>query len=216
MPASVVSPQSQRLDLYDVVGEGSFKIPHFVQHVALHQGGARDLVFGEAVEVVHMGPPLRGHDRLTPNAMGRVPLDSEELKRIETWIEKVVDEYHVVNANARRQYVIDPPWEDVPDPNTGVRRYRRYSCAGFVLDAHRQVDIELLDRRSASLPEVAAETIQVSYPGLRTNRLAEFGLRGNGPWRIVLAGYVLHSLNRTTEEIRQRPYEAQVGDECFS
>ena len=38
---------------------------------------------------------------------------------------------------------------------------------------------------------------------------------GDGPWPVVLAGYVLNSLNRDEDEIRSAPYNATAGDEFF-
>lgn len=115
----------------------------------------------------------------------------------------------------RDQYIIDPPYKDECDPNTGVRRYRRYSCAGFVIDGYRQVNIELLQLDASSLPEVDRQTIESAYAGVSRELLDQFGLHGDGPWRIILAGYVLHALDRSTDDIHKQPYKAQSGDESF-
>ena len=144
---------------------------------------------------------------------GRVPLDTPEITLIGTWIEKIADELSTISR--RKQYRIDPPWEDVTDLNTGVRRYRRYSCAGFVIDAHRIVGIELLNLEEASRPEVHAQTLRSVYPTAAHRDLQDFGLHGDGPWRVVLPGYVIHSLNRPGDEIRSQPYQVQPGNERF-
>jgi hypothetical protein len=96
-----------------------------------------------------------------------------------------------------------------------VRRYRRYSCAGFVLDAHLQVEIELVETDEASLPEVGRDEIGAAYPELARmddQRRTWLGIPGDGPWRVLLAGYVLHALNRPTDKIRSEPYRARPGD----
>jgi len=162
-----------------------------------------------------MGPPLQTDGAIRVHAAGRVPLTVEEITRIEAWIEKIVDEYQAADVQGRQQYVIHPPWEDRRDQNTGVRRYRRFSCAGFVLDAYSQVDIELLEIEEAALPGVDRETLLVAYPRIDRVDLGRFGLHGDGPWRIVLAGYVLHALNRATQEVRQEPYRAKPGNGFF-
>lgn len=68
-----------------------------------------------------------------------------------------------------------------------------------------------------ALPEVDRQTIISAYRIAAGNpeRLPEFGLHGDGPWRIVLAGYVLHALSRATDQIRREPYQAGRGDEFF-
>ena len=123
----------------------------------------------------------------------------------------------VLSNNSTRQYVIHPPWQDHRDRNTGVVRYRRYSCAGFVLDAYEQIGIPLLETEEQSLPEVTSEAVEAAYPKPFENPglLPRFGLQGNGPWRVVLAGYVLHALDRSKADIREKPYPAQEGDEIF-
>lgn len=129
----------------------------------------------------------------------------------------MADEYRTAKANERRQYLVHPAWKDVRDPNTNVRRYRRYSCAGFVLDAHRQVELDLLKIDETSLPEVDKVTLATGYPGLEMHEslLDRLGIPGSGPWKVVLPGYVVHALDRTSEEVRQGPYYARLGDERF-
>lgn len=219
MPAFDLSQGSQTLARYDVVGMHSDDPPRFVRHVGLFDGDASSVSVNEKVKVAHMGPPLETRRRIRAQAIGRVPLTNDEVKQIEARIEEIADEYESEGAHRRQQYIVDPPWQDVRDPNTDVRRYRRFSCAGFVLDAHSQVDIELLDLDNSVLPEVDKETLQLAYADVDVARkgadLERYGVGGEGPWRIVLAGYVLHALNRPSELIRQEPYQAQSGDELF-
>jgi len=217
MPALDLEQGPQSLSRYDVVGMHADRQRRFVMHVGLHDADNRSVEVDDDVSAVHMRPPLKHGEAIKAHVAGHVPLTNDEIKEISAWIEEIADEYHASGANAIRQYVVDPPWEDEADPNTGVRRYRRYSCAGFVLDSHLQVDIELLKIDAGALPEVDQDTIASAYPeALRyRKRLREFGLRGNGPWKIVLAGYVLHALRRPTEQIREEPYQAQSGDEQF-
>ncbi len=151
-----------------------------------------------------------------------IPLTNSEMKEMEVWMEEIADEYADAGVkgkkNWREQYFITPPWKDVHDNNTGVRRYRRYSCAGFVLDGHRQIDIQLLNLDA--LPEVGRDAIAAAYaneagetPDL--SQLIQFGLEGEGPWPLALPGYVIRALDRSSEEIRSAPYQAKEGDELM-
>lgn len=217
MPAFNLSQGSQTLARYDVVGQHSDDLPSFIRHVGLFDGEASKVGVDEEVEVAHMGPPLQTGRGIRVHAVGRIPLTNDEIKQIEARIEEIADEYETEGADWKRQYIVDPPWQDVRDPNTGVRRYRRFSCAGFVLDSHLQIDIELLDLDHSVLPEVDKKTLQLAYPDVVRKRtdLQRYGVGGDGPWRIVLAGYVFHALDRPSELIRQEPYRAQSGDELF-
>ncbi len=217
MPAFVLSQGSQTLARYDVVGMHSDDPPRFVRHVGLFDGDDSSVSVNEEVKVAHMGPPLQTRRRIQAQAIGRVPLTNVEIKLVEAWILEIDDEYETEGADREQQYIVDPPWQDVRDPNTGVRRYRRFSCAGFVLDAHLQIDIELLDLDHSVLPEVDKKMLQLAYADVVRKRtdLERYGVGGEGPWRIVLAGYVLHALNRPSELIRREPYQAQSGDELF-
>ena len=214
MPIIDLTQGQKTMSRYDVVGQWSKIIEHFVVHVALLDEEKLFLEQGDKVNIIHMAPPLKREDEKTVDIGGCIPLTNEEKKQIEIWIEKVADEL----PNSRRdQYVIHPPWKDEEDPVTHIRRYRRYSCAGFVLDSHRQININLLDIREESLPLVDRQTIISAYPAAREypDILIDWGLKGNGPWKVVLAGYILHSLKRPSDEIRSAPYQAKKGDEKF-
>lgn len=216
MPTINLDQGPQTLSLCDVVGERAEGQTRFVKHVGLLDEDNQSVKMGDEVRVLHMGPPLE-QGTIKVHVVGRVPLRNDEIKIISTWFEKIVDEYPRL---PERQYVIHPPWKDEYDSNTGVRRYRRYSCAGFVLDSHHQVNIELIQIDADALdalPNVGQPTIISAYPYAEQHPtlLHKYGLEGGGPWKVVLAGYVLHALNRPTNQIRQEPYLAQEGDEQF-
>ena len=217
MPAIDLADYSSTLGRFDVVGERSKTTPDFVRHVALLDSDESEISGGDTVRVVHMGPPLEMGAQFCVDVAGRIPLTPDEINTIKTWIATVEAEYRSQFAHKLDQYVIDPPWSDFRDKNTGMRRFRRYSCAGFVLDAHAQVDVQLLVIDTNELPEVSSETVKTAYPEASSHPvlLAKWGLKGDGPWRIVLAGYVLHALDRSSDEIRAEPYLAQAGDELF-
>jgi hypothetical protein len=215
MPINDITQEPKTMSRYDVVGKWSESFKHFITHVALLDEDKSSVKSGDEVSAVHMRPPLKRGDKITVNVGGFIPLTNDERKQIETWIETVNDEsrgYHWPE-----QYVIHPPWKDEYDSNTGIRRYRRYSCAGFVLDSHLQININLLNINEDVLPLVDRETIISAYPPAEghPDLLIKWGLKGNGPWKVVLAGYVLHALDRPTDKIRNGPYQAKSGDERF-
>ncbi len=214
MPTINFDQGLQILSRYDVIGERAEGETRFVKHVGLLDEDNQLVEMGDEVSVVHMGPPLEQRGTTKAHVAGHVPLTTDEIKIISTWFEKIVDEYP---RSPTKQYVIYPPCKDESDPNTGARRYRRYSCAGFVLDGHLQVNIELLNIDESELPDVDRQSIVSAYPDAEghANLLLYWGLEGDGPWKVVLAGYVLHALNRSTDQIRQGPYRAKQGDEQF-
>jgi hypothetical protein len=217
MPAIDLQHGPRSLSRYDVVGEHADPGLRLVSHVGLNYADNLYAQAGDDITAVHMRPPLEHGERMRVHVAGNVPLTNDEIKEVSAWLEEIIDEYHEAEIDGIRQYIIDPAWKDEQDPNTGVRRYRRYSCAGFVLDGHRQVDIELLDVEPSALPEVGLQEIARIYPMVREHlgSLRRLGLEGDGPWRIVLAGYVLHSLNRPTGRVRQGSYRAQPGNARF-
>jgi hypothetical protein len=72
------------------------------------------------------------------------------------------------------------------------------------------VGISLIDTSAPEgLPEVDIETVARAYgEEVRTrDRLrTKIGLLDMGPWRILLAGYVCHAMNRPDESIRSASY----------
>ena len=217
MPPIDLEQGPQTLSPYDVVGQRAEGQTYFVTHVGFHAGGNQSVQAGGDVSAVHMRPPLKLGEPIKVHVAGHEPFTNDEITEIFSWIEEIADEYHKEGLGRREQYIIHPPWEDNCDSNTGVRRYRRYSCAGFVLDGHLQVDIELLQIDADALPNVNRSTIISAYPYAEQHPmlLSENGLEGDGPWKVVLAGYVMHALNRPTVQIRQGPYRAKEGDEQF-
>ena len=218
MPADLLTQEDRAIERFCVVGQFSSDPPRFVRHVALYSSQRRVIKQGQLVAVAHMGPPLRADGQIPVQIVGSIPLTVEEISEIETWIEKIRDEYELAHARRFDQYVIHPVSEDFRDPNTGVRRYRRFSCAGFVIDAHREVEIDLLDTDDDNLPEVSQKELVAAYPEvdrMDVTRRERLGLKGDGPWRVVLAGYVCHSLNRPSEVIRSVPYKPRVTDKRF-
>jgi len=132
-------------------------------------------------------------------------------------------------ANLFQQYVVIPHVTWVRSPENGRRIRRRFSCAGFVIESYRRAGIILIDTE-AELPEVDEELLLIAYPDLARLEGAkdrvkagygfkdreDLGLEGKGPWRVLLAGYVFHSLKRASvAHPRPSPYVPQSSSEGF-
>jgi len=122
-------------------------------------------------------------------------------------------------GSSREQYVICPHVENVlRDDHTIL--YRRFSCVGFVLEAYRDAGISVLLTDLAPPPLVGLDALKTQYPEFakildRPRERKKLGIPGDGPWPVVLAGYVLNALARPEREIRTTPYLARAGDEFF-
>ena len=213
MPATRLSEQPHEVNQYDVIGLYAQEEGDFVRHVALYDSSEPTVCRDQAVSVAHMEPPLQRGNQIQAHLVGVVPLTNDEVRKIETWIAKVADEYDDagISGSWGRQYRIDPPWMDFPP--TGPRRYTQFSCAGFVLTAYRQARLILLD--ISNLPEVERDTIDAAYQTAGRD-LSRWGLHSNRqPQPVVLPGYLLHALKRPADEIRQTPYRPKPEDARF-
>lgn len=67
------------------------------------------------------------------------------------------------------------------------------------------------------LPPVSLQLLDAAYPGVeaRPDLRARYKLGGDGPWNVVLAGYVLNALDRPVDAIRREPYQPVPGDGFF-
>ena len=221
MPASRLRTNvSERIPKFSVVG----KYPAdtgtlFVQHVALLRADAEIRYATPDVQVWHMGPPLvagplssiaaRREVSCTIHLAGTVELDAQDIEGIETWLAEADKENRPTGAfGDLQQYIVHPPVHWVRAEN-GIRLYRKFSCAGFVMECYRSVDINLIDDSNVeSLPEIDLETVAHAYGDtVRREKIRErFGIPDTGPWRIVLAGYIMHALDRPDAAIRNSPH----------
>lgn len=228
MPASRLRTNaSERIPKFSVVGKyladtGTL----FVQHVALLRADAEIRYATADVPVWHMGPPLvagplsamnaRRNATCTIHLAGTVDLDAQDMEGIETWLAEADKENRPLGLLP--QYIAHPPVLWVVAEN-GIPLYRRFSCAGFVMECYRSVDINLIDDSNHErLPELDLETLANAYgDSVRKNeRREQLGISGAGPWRIVLAGYVMHALDRPDAAIRNSPHKPKsVAEKGF-
>jgi hypothetical protein len=184
--------------------------PNFVQHVALLREGG-PVVAKEEVNVLHMGPPLVAGDQArTTNPTERkcrtdlvadLVLDAEERESIADWLSHVESEDVNHPWNPVEQYIVVPHFKWETARETGRRIRRRFSCAGFVIEAYRHANIRLIDA-DGELPDVREDLLRAAYPNVDLSRhdrvRAKWGLGGSGPWKVILAGYLFHSTVRAT------------------
>ena len=170
--------------------------------------------------VVHMQPPLQRLGQCHANCVGAAGLTADEQLQIGVFADEVELEYAAVHQGKPwQQYVISPHVaEERRDDQTVV--FRRFSCAGFVVEAYREAGVDVLRTDDDRLPAVSLDELKTQYPAfaesLASSRLRQkLGIPGDGPWRVVLAGYVLNALARSEDEIRSEPDSASAGDGFF-
>ena len=210
------SDTTQDCSKYSIVG--NYATRPFVKHAALLKADTALLFGADNVLVWHIGPPLVAGTRTTAAAVehsrrttihlvGFLDLDADDIEGIETWLADVDNEERppvTSPIDMLAQYRVSPAIYWVPAEND-TALYRQFSCVGFVMDCYRFIGINLIDDSCAeNLPEVTLDIVVAAY-GPRARRVdyrEKFGIPGPGPWRIVLAGYLFHSLNRDMNVIR--------------
>jgi hypothetical protein len=217
MSVHVSTREPQRIPLYGVVGEAEDGAGGFIRHVAMCVPEVSKYVMDQLVRVVHMGPPLASDASMRASVFGVVRLSSDECAKIQLWLAEVMEEDRP--NRPERSYVVDPYCKWEIDKETGIRRYRRFSCVGFVFACYQEaVGIRLVQVEHEHLPPVSLDTVKEIY-GERLDREAKrrrYGLLGDGPFCVVLPGYLFHSLARDDMLVRASPYKASPGDEYWS
>lgn len=222
MPATRLAAQPMSVLRFDVVGEDSDHFRNFVCHVGLASEADGQVCRDAQVRVAHMGPPFENPGWMCVHTIGSPQLGLDESNPVSLYLHEIEMEYHAAQRRPTRwkQYTVCPhvkPWV----AKDGTPLWHRFSCAGLVIEAYKEAEITLVDLSADRLPDVYPDTLDTAYPDLapvmerHPGLRAELGLPGDGPWKAVLAGYVIHSLNRSAEEIRTTPYEARSRDMTF-
>jgi len=219
MPAQRVGATAIAIRRLDVVGQDASSEPGFIGHLALAGEDRPSYEASTVLPVLHMRPPLERVSECRANCVGSAGLTADEKLQIGLFSDEVESEYHAAQVRNVQQYVISPHVDEVRREDQSVV-CRRFSCAGFVIEAYREARIDVLATRRDDLPVVSLDTLKTQYPGFAGHldhlRLRDrLGIPGDGPWPVVLAGYVVNALNRPEAEIRATPYRAIVGDEFF-
>ena len=197
MPARRIGQEEVSVRKFDIVGLDSPGATEFIRHVGLAEEDKHILGASSAVPMVHMGPPLsRGVVPQPISVIGAAALTVDEIRQIEVFVNEQLLEYEAAKAKPLLQYVIAPHVRE-PESRDGTKICRRYNCAGFVIEAYRSIDINLLQTEPAELPTVKLGTLERQYPGMadhlnKQSTRERLGIPGDGPWPVVLAGYVVN------------------------
>jgi len=220
MPAHRVEQQAISIARFDVVGQDADAVTHFVRHVGLSDEQRNGFRSQDTLSMTHMGPPLERAGDLCPlHTRGTVPLTVDEIQQINVFVEELMLEYRAHNARESRQYVIRPHVR--PERATdGTVVFYRFNCAGFVIEAYREAGIDLLVTSDDVIPPVSLATLINAYPDMASLLQnpafrSRYELLGDGPWPVVLAGYVINALARQEGEIRALPHQPAAGDEYY-
>jgi hypothetical protein len=226
VPSFRIETPTVSLSVFDVVGADGDQ-PRFISHTGLAESEGAHKV--DAVKILDMGPPLRGPGTTTAvkaTAAGRAELTDDEQQKIRSFVNQHVSEHEsFLQLNERQilrlapqMYCIYPHATPLAEDDDRYVRMR-FSCSGFVYEAYRSARISLLD--VGTLPPVDMAVIKVAYPAqtrlMESERLTpeSLGLEGEGPWPVMLCGYLLHALNRPADLIRQQPYTPVAEDQHF-
>ncbi|MGP0064319.1 MAG: hypothetical protein ACLQGP_12055 [Isosphaeraceae bacterium] len=184
-----------------------------VEHVAMLVT-AKSLVYGDTVDVRHMGPSVRP-DRVgssDAHVVGQiVQLGALDRSALEAWVRDLDTRI------APLQYQVLPHYEVVLDPGTGVPAHVRCSCVGLLVEAIKDVLTRTpLDPSStaATYPDTDLATLQTIFPSSFLRRRARAGLTGSGPWPVVLPGHLVHAMNQQAGTSAW-PYNPASGDYLF-
>ena len=223
MPVKLVlSEPPVALPMFSIVGQYQ-RGSRFVRHVALaRETGA--VKRSQRVSVWQMGPPLvvgpqsqqanLNADTLDDlDLVGFIELSTDDIDGMQTWLAEVDTERRP--AMKRQHYFACPHFFWKRD-EAGMPLYRRFSCAGLVVECYLSVDILLVSING--LPEVDVDVLAPVYgENVKDQRVREWlniGLDGSGRWPVLLPGYLFHSLARADSEIRAEPHSPQSHAEA--
>ncbi|HSW39065.1 MAG TPA: hypothetical protein VLL97_06195 [Acidobacteriota bacterium] len=227
MPSYRIQTPAVSLGTFDVLGVDGDQLG-FICHTGLAESGGSHKA--DAIAILDMGPPLHGPNQpnnLHAHAVGCAQLTDDEMQKIRTFVDQHANEHQAMQQLdglkvlrlAHQMYCIYPHANPFCEDDGRYVRMR-FSCAGFVFEAYRFARIRLLEPEA--LPMIDMAVIKAAYP--RHARLMEsekitadsLGLKGEGPWPVLLCGYLLHALGRDAASIRERPYTPAEVDKCFA
>ena len=92
-----------------------------------------------------MRPPLVSDESFGPiHLVASAELSVEEINRIRVFIAERAGEFESQRISQTQQYRIRPHVE-VHRERDGTETYRRFSCAGFVIEAYREGGVDMLE-----------------------------------------------------------------------
>jgi len=225
VPSHRVIESTLSLSRFEVVGQDGAE-PDFIGHAGLAEPAGSHNAAG--VPVLDMGPPLHGHGntaQIRGDVVGSAALTDDEVQKIKTFVDRHANEHAVFSQIRRTQLIQMAPqmYRVLPHASPfheddGRYTRTRFSCAGFVFEAYKRARIRLLDLNA--LPMVDMAIIAVAYPQTRffdrgTITPEDLGLRGDGPWPVLLCGYLFHALDREADVVRQDAYTPDIMDRYY-
>ncbi len=193
----------------------------FVKHVAILKK-ASALSNLQTVDVWQVGPPivagpLSSSQRFASqtcvaSVVGDMKLGVRQCEAVANFLSQVDKQYRLITPLPFQQYQIIPhsTWVRAPETNRKIRR--RFSCSGFVAEAYAEAGVVLVDLEN--LPAAKQVEIQFAFPDLQrissgSEKLKQrygfvskedLGLVGDGPWPVLLPGYLFHACDRSVSE----------------
>jgi hypothetical protein len=197
---------------FDIVGScdgGTSAVTHVGMLAAAVQ-----LTAGASVTVLQMSrrPQLDPPSGMDAHVVAALPLTRDEAAALEEWIEGIR------TIISRCSYFASPAATADRDPETQIVRGWKFSCAGFVVTAYKAADIHLVVDES-EIPPLEFDKVILAWSHIMGDRtenaqrqlLSAFGLKGTGPWRVLLPGYLLHAC----KDGSTRPYSPGPEDISF-
>ena len=218
MPSRRVTEPSISVRLFDVIGADSDQ-DGFICHVGLARPQGE--YERSSVSVMDMAPPMRATGQMKSDVLGTADLTEDEVRRIKDFVDRHEGEHAAIQMLGPKSfpkvYCLVPhacPFFE----EDGRYARMRFSCAGFVFEAYKRARIVLFEEQQ--MPPITIGKIKEAYH--REARLLEvqatresLGLAGDGPWPLMLCGYIFHSLGRDPGVVRGTPYVIRAGDERF-
>ena len=201
---------------FDVIGEDGTG-EDVIRHVGLAAEASDGIHANTMVLVHHMGPPLARDGEMHAHVRGQLELTDDEQNQIKVFVDEHAPEGQAEErTGALRRYVVRPHADWLREED-GTPVCRRFSCAGFVIEAYAEADLPLVVTDEGSLPPVSRDALTPIYPQLRDHPAVarKVGLGGDGPWPVVMPGYIFHSLARDEDTIRREPHTPVAGNEKF-
>jgi hypothetical protein len=216
MPVMRPNGEMAFVKLYDVIGKDSESEKYFVRHLGFADEQKDNVKKGVEIRAKHMNPPFK-QSSIQIDVIGSAGLSADMVQNIKIFLDERESEYnaHLKRRDWLKQYIACPHKKDVLGRD-GTIIYSRYSCAGFVVEGYEEAKIELINIENLPLvTESLLGKVFEELSRLNSDQRNELGIVGNGPWPVLLPGYVMHSLNRPVEEIQDGPYQPKHGDEKF-
>ena len=177
-----------------------------VSHVGILEG-ARFVSAGDKVPVFHMANAialLELPGTMDAHALGwLVDMADEEHKSVSGWLQRIK------TSSVKIDYLAFPAFETLRDKANGRTIGRKFSCAGFVQCCFEEALQVSLVVSLEHLPNVDRNLLEEVWDARIVARGVRYGLRGAGPWKVLLPSYIFHALNKTRTELPHNPSAAE-------